>query len=390
VKILWSSNAPWACTGYANQTKLFVPLLAELGHDIAIHANYGLAGGIMEWEDHRVYPSGYDAYGNDVIGGHALHWFRGEPGLVITLYDAWVFKPGWTKELPQVACWAPVDHSPCPPKVKTFFEDAHATPIAYSRFGEQSFKAAGFDPLYVPHGVDTTVFTPRDREASRKAVGLPQDRFIVGMVSTNKGRTPSRKAFDAAFRAFSALAHEHPDALLYVHSDMRGSNDGLELDILAAHYKIDPENLIFCDGYAYRAGMISDDQMAQLYSSFDVLSFATMGEGFGLPALEAQACGCPVIVTDFSAQSELCGSGWRVPFQLAYDGFQAADLVVPLDGHLIEAHLRAYDSARDDGWASEAVKFAANYDAKLVTEKYWAPVLATLEGRMPTNEPIVL
>ena len=56
------------------------------------------------------------------------------------------------------------------------------------------------------------------------------------------------------------------------------------------------------------------EHMADLYSSFDVLLNPAMGEGFGLPVLEAQACGVPAIVTDFTAMSEVCGAGWKVGY----------------------------------------------------------------------------
>ena len=54
--------------------------------------------------------------------------------------------------------------------------------------------------------------------------------------------------------------------------------------------------------------------MADVYSSLDVLLNPAMGEGFGLPILEAHACGVPAIVTDFTAMSEVCGAGWKVGY----------------------------------------------------------------------------
>jgi glycosyltransferase involved in cell wall biosynthesis len=49
--------------------------------------------------------------------------------------------------------------------------------------------------------------------------------------------------------------------------------------------------------------------MAKIYSAMDVLLNPAMGEGFGITVLEAQACGTPAIVTDFSAMTEVCGGG---------------------------------------------------------------------------------
>ena len=55
--------------------------------------------------------------------------------------------------------------------------------------------------------------------------------------------------------------------------------------------------------------------MAATYATLDVLLNASMGEGFGLTVLEAQACGVPAIVTDFTAMSEVCGAGWKVGYE---------------------------------------------------------------------------
>ena len=49
MKILWHSNSPWARTGYGTQTALWVPRLAELGHEIAISAFHGLQGSPIPW-----------------------------------------------------------------------------------------------------------------------------------------------------------------------------------------------------------------------------------------------------------------------------------------------------------------------------------------------------
>jgi len=50
---------------------------------------------------------------------------------------------------------------------------------------------------------------------------------------------------------------------------------------------------------------VDDATLATIYNSFDVFALPTMGEGFGLPILESQACGVPALATDCSACSEL-------------------------------------------------------------------------------------
>jgi glycosyltransferase involved in cell wall biosynthesis len=375
LRILWVSNAPWAATGYGQQTAMMLPRLQAAGHDVAVFANYGLNGASMDWNGIPVYPNGYDPWGNDVIPLWAEHWFRNEPGLIITLYDTWTFEPkafdGFT-----VASWTPIDHNPLPPKVAKWFGDSHAYPIAMSRFGEQLLDVNNLTPLYAPHGIDTTVYQPVPQAGARKVLGLPADRFIVGMVAANIGQNPSRKAFDVAFRAFAMLKRDVPDALLYCHTEMYGRyGKGVDLTVLATHYNLEPDDIIFADQLAYRLGAISPERMALVYSAFDVLSAASMGEGFGIPVVEAQACGVPVIVTDFSAQRELVGPGWAIPGQMYYDALQAADYCLPYDFALLGAYHDAYEAKGDQALRDRSRDFAEQYDADEIYMKHWDPIL---------------
>lgn len=84
MKVMWCSNAPWCRTGYGTQTEIWVPRLAELGHDMAIFAFHGLQGGMIDWQGIPVYPAGLQPYGGDVVGMHARHFGA---DLVITLMD---------------------------------------------------------------------------------------------------------------------------------------------------------------------------------------------------------------------------------------------------------------------------------------------------------------
>ncbi len=68
-------------------------------------------------------------------------------------------------------------------------------------------------------------------------------------------------------------------------------------------------------------GFVDDEDMASVYSLADVLTFPSLHEGFGMPAIEAMACGVPVITSSVSALPEICGD--------------AAIFVDPYDEHSI-------------------------------------------------------
>ena len=99
-KLLWHSNAPWAPTGYGQQTGLFAPRLSE-HYELAISSFYGLEGGPLHWEGAngqvvKVFPGLGGTYGNEALPFHAQRFFDGDlrGGTCVTLMDVWVLDAG--------------------------------------------------------------------------------------------------------------------------------------------------------------------------------------------------------------------------------------------------------------------------------------------------------
>jgi glycosyltransferase involved in cell wall biosynthesis len=61
------------------------------------------------------------------------------------------------------------------------------------------------------------------------------------------------------------------------------------------------------NGDCVSAGYVTDSELRALYEHAICLVFPSLYEGFGLPALEAMACGCPAVVTNTSSLPEVCG-----------------------------------------------------------------------------------
>ena len=135
-----------------------------------------------------------------------------------------------------------------------------------------------------------------------------EGKFVIGINAANQD--PVRKGFPEQFAAFAQFRQKHPEALLGVHSRIQ-TRQGVDLQRLAADLGI-KDSVIFADQFAVASGMMGAPDMAKWYGVLDVLSNASYGEGFGLPVIEAQACGTPVITTAFSAMIELTGAGWCV------------------------------------------------------------------------------
>lgn len=382
MRILWHSNAPWAKTGYGNQTNLFWWRIQKLGHPVTLSSNYGLQGAPLDVADHgeqtRVLPIGFTAHGNDILASHAKH---AKADIVITLYDAWVFDPQVTSRF-RWCPWLPVDHDPAPPPVLRALRTAYQ-PISYSRFGEAKLREADIDVRYVPHGIDTKVMRPISQEEARAKVQFPEQvqdyDFLAVMVAANKG-APSRKSFGQVLWAWRDFVKDHPNALLYLHTHAGTEMAGMNLEEQLEQLGISPRNVLFADPYWNVLGY-PDEYMAHLYSAADVLLSPSMGEGFGLPIVEAQACGCPVIVGNWTSMPELCFAGWKVegePFATPQGSWQYVPYIASIREKLEEAlAARGAKALR-----KKARQGAVQYDVDYVTEHYWKPLLEELDAEI--------
>jgi hypothetical protein len=99
--------------------------------------------------------------------------------------------------------------------------------------------------------------------------------------------------------------------------------------------------------------------------------------------IEAQACGVPVIASSFTAQPELVGAGWTVDGQLWWDQASHSWYQRPFVREIVDRLEQAY-AADLEGMQEQAIAFAAGYDADVVFDTYWRPLLAAL----PSDEPV--
>lgn len=379
MKLTWHSNVPWNGSGYGTQTAQVVRRLVADGHDVAIAANFGTYGATIPWIDPiseavvPVYPCGIDRYSQDVLAGHHKRHLAGQPGWLITLFDTWVLDAPSLAPY-NVASWAPIDHMPVPPKVAEWCA-AHTT-IAMSRFGEKMLERVGIKSTYIPHALEPSIWKPTPSDA-RQRLNIPDDAFLVMIAAANQGNFPVRKAWNEMFAGLALFLQDHPDTYIYCHTDALNTS-GIDLVFLAAAFGLPTSRIRWADTYSYRTGLYQSSDLAQLYTAADVLLATSMGEGFGIPVIEAQACGTPVIVTDFSAQPELVGAGWKVGWQPAWDPAQASWFATPLVPEINQALGAAFAAKGSEKVRADALAKAAEYDADKVYAENWRPFLAQL------------
>jgi glycosyltransferase involved in cell wall biosynthesis len=385
MRITWLSNAPWTRTGYGVQTKLFAPRVKELGHELALINQYGHDGGEIEWNGIRCYPRLNHLYGQDA---GILFSKDFEADICIVLMDAWVYDfDVWAQHGIKVVPWFPVDSEPIAKLVEAKLKQTFQ-PVAYSRYGQLQAQAVGIDALYVPHGVDTAVFKPKPKSEAREFMGWPEDKFVFGMVANNKGY-PARKAFYEQFKAFAMLHKQCPDTMLYCHANAF-QGDGINLKQLAEHHGIE-QVTYFPDQQRYVNGQLGDDYMVNVYNAMDCLLSVTMGEGFGVPILEAQACGTPVIVGDWTAMSELCFAGWEVDKEFALPTWvPTIDCYwfLPDPEAIYGCMSEAYFKARSQSLKDNARIGSLAYDADYVTREYWQPALSQIEQKLQEQSQV--
>lgn len=377
MRVLWHSNAPWSATGYGVQTGLFAPRVRDQGHEVAISAFYGLQGGMLRWKGLEVYPGGNHPYGNDVLPLHAAAHFGEDPGLILLLADAWVIQPEALAGF-RSAIWCPVDHDPCQPPTVRMLHKTGCRPIAMSRHGERMLRNEGLDPLYVPHGFDAEVFHPVPQAEARERLGIPGDAFLVGVVAANKGNAPVRKSWPQVLQAFKRLRSAHADALLYLHTDGMGLYNGVNIMEMGEAFDIPRPSMRFANQYRNTVGF-PPEYMRDVYSAMDVLLNPSMGEGFGVPIVEAQACGVPVIVTDWTAMPELVGAGWKVGGERTWTPLGSWMLTPSID-QIVDALNVAYGRRGDAKLRERAMEFAAGYEADFVAAQFWKPAMEALSA----------
>ena len=379
-KIVAVSNSPIAPTGYGTQIRQLGMRARKAGWDFSVSANYG-APVNMEVDGIPVWSEGLIKYAND-SGPENIALAANEGGFGMTLMDVWVgMNPMW-HTLPLV-CWVPIDHDPAPPQVARWcIEGGNKYIVAMSKHGEQALLKAGVprDRLtYIPHAIDMSVWTP-DGPTMREQLRVPQASHLTIITAMNKGE---RKSFPEMLMGWSLFQKIVQDAYLYLHTDRYGHLEGLPLMPILAALGVDPNVIRWVNPIQMRAG-VDTATLAALTRSANCSLLTSRGEGFGLPVLEAQAVGTPVVVSDFSAQTELCKEyGSLVGGQLGWDRVQESWYKIPNVLQIRDALLRNHERWQGklvDGKMEHQVdrhllaSQVQEYDADLVYAEKWQPL----------------
>tara|TARA_R100001509_G_scaffold165363_1_gene146617 strand:+ start:3154 stop:4551 length:1398 start_codon:yes stop_codon:yes gene_type:complete len=351
MRIMPISDSPDAPTGFGTNTKNVAAILTDAGHKIgyggcqnkAHDTNYKLewplgSGKEVSIENLPILYPREEKFGEKSFDT----WVKSfQPDLILTHLDVQMFqhitarkdvqgiqislkKPDGTwftkkerneaieevvKEVMKGQPWKlasifPVDGQPSIPNWEHTLKYIDY-PIAMARYGQEVMKA-DFPQLgkewhdkvtYIPHGVDTNFFKPKP--------GLrPDEAFTVGCVARNQ----HRKNIPRLMRGFAHFVKTNnlkpKDAKLLLHMDWKDFM-GWDIEQMAINFDILDYMFPPTCGAIDNGEGVSEERMVEIYNLMDVFVLPTAGEGFGIPTVEAMACGLPVCVTNYTTGYEL-------------------------------------------------------------------------------------
>jgi glycosyltransferase involved in cell wall biosynthesis len=345
--------------------RYLVPRIIEAGHEAMIAPFFGYSGPPLKMplggEMVQMLPPGHEGHINNIIDFHVRNW-----GIdaVISLCDVWIFNDWGEKGFVWLPRF-PIDTHPISKPTLEAIKGCH-TPLALTKWGQQELISAGWETAkYIPHGVDCDIYKPRDKAECREAVELPEDAFVAGMVAANSSE-PSRKSFPEVVQAWRLFKESGGEGYLYLHTaqvpenrhkngvDLRQIIETMGLTYAAMNEqrgKVLEADVLFSSQYKLGIEAYDDEWLAKLYNAFDVLLLPSRAEGFGIPLIEAQACGVPVVSNGVTSMPELTFAGECLePLQWAWSTRK--------------------EGVKDGGWRgiadvdaiAEAIDWAANLD----------------------------
>jgi glycosyltransferase involved in cell wall biosynthesis len=377
-------------TGFARCTHAACDALHVAGHEVSvIGINYH--GDPTDYP-YTIYPAiqPYDN-GRDAFGCSRLPLLidRIKPDVCLILQDGWNIASYFSvldsyfvdvpELIPPIVGWIAVDSKN--QLAKPLNRLAHV--MVWTQFGADELRAGGYNgtTAIVPLGVDHDIFYPRNKVQSRKQIGVPDDAFIVGVVARNQHRKRHDLALEILHRWVTT--YDVPDAKLLMHIAPTG-DVGCNIRALIHYYNLQGRVLL---SEPHIGKGVDTDQLPFLYSACDVMLSTAQAEGFGLPILEAAACGVPAVLPDFAAFGP---TGWVPPSSAAIRvKCSTHQLTAPMNSlaytigsppdrnKVVNALAELYGHTKlREAMGKEAVRLAAQFD----WARTGAMVVSELEG----------
>jgi len=389
MKILWHSVAPYVSSGYGKVTKYTVGHLMNRGIPMFVSCFYGIQeGGVMNYNGIYMLPVRHSSFDKLGILTVLEHYKRLKCDLAVWHTDFW---PSYkfAELIPNALLYSPIDHDSYAEKWLKIFKSYKWIAVP-SKHGVGVLNKAKIPSTYVPHGVDIKVYKPLPRDLCRKMYTLKPENYVIGIVAANQDEEP-RKGWDTMFQSLKIFADNNPDVqknlVIFLHTDPKNEK-GRNLVELSHEIGID-KYIIWNDAYISSIVGLPENALAKLYNTFDVFLMLSRREGFCLPVLEAQACGVPCIVNDFSALNERVDNGrvgWLCkPAAKVYSNLNGITSI-PDAYKGADALTEAYNSpSKREAFAKKGIEYAKTQTWEIAVDKYWMPFLRKIWDDIQEN-----
>ncbi len=201
-------------------------------------------------------------------------------------------------------------------------------------------------------GVDARFAPVRESErlaTIRARYGIGQEPFVLGI-----GTIQPRKNYRRLIQAFAILKSLTSNLQLVI-----AGGKGWMYDSIFAEVK-----RLGLEGQVLFPGFVDDDDLPALYSAAEMLAYPSIYEGFGLPILEAMACGTPVVTSITSSLPELAGDAALLIEPSDVDAIAAAVRRLLQDSGLRRGLVAdGFDQARKFTWQKAAAQLMGIYQS---------------------------
>lgn len=409
-KILFISEAAYLNTGYAKYSKEVISRIHQTGkYDIAEFSIYGSPEdprrSSIPWKNYSNLPESGNEKQASLYSSNQSNQFGAwrfervcldfEPDIVFTIRDFWMDSFIYHSPYRRIFSWAwmpTVDASPQNQEWIDMFSNADYI-LTYSDWAKSIIEkqsGSSINTIGVASPSAADCFIPMDKEKIRNEFNIRNDVKIIGTVMRNQ----RRKLFPVLIQSFSEYLKRsnNTNTFLYLHTSFPDAGWNIAnllhennvssrvlmtyvcekcKHIEASFFRDSKKVCSKCRSYSSTPSNVgngvTDEALAKIYNLFDLYVQCANSEGFGLPQVEAAACGIPIACTNYSAMEDLVNKVGAYPID--YDVYKELETgcnrAVPKQDSLInifEAFFNLSDEEREAKNIETADKFTRNYN----------------------------
>lgn len=392
-KILFMTEASYLNTGYAKYGREVISRIFNSNkYNIAEFSTYGdifdKRRNDIPWKNYPNLPNPNDKKSQEIYNSNPINQFGAwrfdracldfKPDIVFTIRDFWMDSFIYQSPFRRIFswCWMPtVDAFPQNPEWLDMFSDADYV-LTYSDWAKTVIEKQGGNTINTIASAPPSAsleFLPMDKNQVRSEFNIDSEIKIIGTVMRNQ----RRKLFPALLESFSKYIKEHnkSNVFLYLHTSFPDA--GWDLSELIQKYEISNRVLMTyvcekckhvevslfreakkgcakCGAYASTPSNVgngvNDATLAKIYNTFDLYIQLANSEGFGLPQVEAAACGIPIACTNYSAMEDIVNKLNALPikYSLYKELETSCNRAVPRIDSIVDTFVGFFNLSNDE------------------------------------------